>query len=76
MIELIIKKLGINGYDIYGISENRFLVREFITNLEGSNCEKLWALLKRIAEYGPPPSEIERAKRLRDIYKSWKGEVK
>ncbi len=123
MIELIIKRLGINGYDIYGISENRRLVREFITSLEGSNCEKLWALLKRIAEYGPPkniekfrvlgdgifeiksyqvrilcffekgqiillthgfikkspktpPSEIERAKRLRDIYKRWKGEVK
>lgn len=123
MIELIIKKLGVNGYDIYGISENRCLVREFINGLEGSSREKLWAILKRIAEHGPPrniekfrvlgdsifeiksyhvrilcffekgqmiilthgfikkspktpPSEIERAKRLRYIYKIWKGEIK
>jgi phage-related protein len=123
MIELIIKKLGVNGYDIYGISENRCLVREFINGLEGSSREKLWAILKRIAEHGHPRniekfralgdgifeiksyqvrihcffekgrmiilthgfikkspktplSEIERAKRLRDVYKRWKGEIK
>lgn len=123
MIELIIKKLGVNGYDIYGASENRRLVREFINGLKGSSREKLWAILKRIAEHCPPrniekfralgdgifeiksyqvrilcffekgqmiilthgfikkssktpPSEIERAKRLRDIYKRWKGEIK
>lgn len=123
MIELILKKLGVNGYDIYGASENRCLVREFINGLEGSSREKLWAILKRISEHGPPkniekfralgdgmfeiksyqvrilcffekgqmiilthgfikkspktpPSEIERAKRLRDIYKRWKGEIK